>query len=35
MAYIKDGRKKSNSEIQQEVITEAEAYLSNTKKGLK
>ncbi len=31
MAYIKEGRKKSNAEIEQE----AEAYLSNKKKGLK
>ena len=31
MAYIKDGRKKSNAEIEQE----AAAYLSNTKKGSK
>ena len=29
MAYIKEGRKKSNAEIEQE----AEAYLSNKKKG--
>ena len=29
--YIKEGRKKSNAEIEQE----AEAYLSNNKKGLK
>jgi excisionase family DNA binding protein len=28
--YVKDGRKKSNAEIEQE----ANAYLSNTKKGL-
>jgi excisionase family DNA binding protein len=31
MEYIKEGRKKSNAEIEQE----AEAYLSNNKKGLK
>ena len=31
MEYIKEGRKKSNAEIEQE----AEAYLLNTKKGLK
>lgn len=31
MEYIKEGRKKSNAEIEQE----AEAYLSNTKKALK
>lgn len=31
MEYLKQGRKKSNAEIEQE----AEAYLSNTKKGLK
>jgi len=31
MQYIKEGRKKSNAEIEQE----AEAYLSNNKKGLK
>ena len=31
MEYLKDGRKKSNSEIEQQ----AEAYLSNNKKGLK
>ena len=31
MEYLKEGRKKSNAEIEQE----AEAYLSNTKKGLK
>ena len=29
--YLKEGRKKSNAEIEQE----AEAYLSNTRKGLK
>jgi len=31
MEYLKEGRKKSNAEIEQE----AEAYLSNNKKGLK
>jgi|TARA_R110002153_G_C13330970_1_gene498001 excisionase family DNA binding protein len=31
MAYLKEGRKKSNAEIEQE----AEAYLSNNKKALK
>lgn len=31
MEYLKKGRKKSNAEIEQE----AEAYLSNNKKGLK
>lgn len=31
MEYLKEGRKKSNAEIEQE----AEAYLSNTKKALK
>ena len=31
MEYLKDGRKKSNAEIEQE----AEAYLLNNKKGLK
>jgi len=31
MEYIKEGRKKSNAEIEQE----AEAYLSNNRKGLK
>lgn len=31
MEYLKEGRKKSNSEIEQE----AEAYLSNNRKGLK
>jgi|TARA_R110000787_G_scaffold249303_3_gene354911 excisionase family DNA binding protein len=31
MAYIKEGRKKSNAEIE----AEAEAYLSSNKKGLK
>lgn len=31
MEYLKDGRKKSNAEIEQE----AEAYFSNNKKGLK
>ncbi|WP_292901699.1 helix-turn-helix domain-containing protein [Nonlabens sp.] len=31
MEYLKDGRKKSNAEIEQE----AEAYLLKTKKGLK
>ena len=31
MEYIKEGRKKSNAEIEQE----AEAYLSNNNKGLK
>ena len=31
MEYLKEGRKKSNAEIEQE----AEAYLSDTKKGLK
>ena len=31
MAYLKEGRKKSNAEIEQE----AEAYLSNYKKALK
>lgn len=31
LEYLKDGRKKSNAEIEQE----AEAYLSNNKKGLK
>ena len=31
MDYLKEGRKKSNAEIEQE----AEAYLSNNKKGLK
>ena len=30
LEYLKDGRKKSNAEIEQE----AEAYLSNNKKGL-
>ena len=30
MEYLKEGRKKSNAEIEQE----AEAYLSNNKKGL-
>jgi DNA binding domain, excisionase family len=30
LEYLKDGRKKSNAEIE----AEAEAYLSNTKKGL-
>jgi hypothetical protein len=30
MDYIKEGRKKSNAEIE----AEAEAYLSNKKKGL-
>jgi excisionase family DNA binding protein len=30
MAYLKDGRRKSNAEIE----AEAAAYLSNTKKGL-
>ena len=31
MEYLKEGRKKSNAEIEQE----AEAYLSNNRKGLK
>jgi hypothetical protein len=31
MEYLKEGRKKSNAEIEQE----AEAYLSNNKKALK
>jgi len=31
MEYLKEGRKKSNAEIEQE----AESYLSNNKKGLK
>jgi Zn-finger nucleic acid-binding protein len=33
--WLKAGKCKSNAEIEQEAVAEAEAYLSNTKKGLK